>query len=276
MLDKDIKVNSEQLASFQSLNAQGIKNFFTFDNNKWRGMGLSKERSIEKYEKIFSNLNINHKIFLYLGAEQNNNVQIIDEDNLKIYQLFNKSDYKTENLQPIVIPGDGIITKLTIPIVVTPADCSVLCFVGIDKKDNKKFVIFLHSGVYGTMLKIYSRALKIAHTFYDFDNNDLDVFIYPSVGKEYYIKLKTDDYRGHLVQDPEWKDFILDKGDSFGIDIENKIISDLKSYGIKKIYSTGIEVYQANVDGKLFSFTYSKEKKIDSNNFAVGVCIASS
>lgn len=269
-MNKDIKITSDHLAHFESLTKLGIKNFFTFNNSLWGNMSLRDENFNDKFDKVSLSQNINSKELIYLGAEQNNNVLILDENNLEIYKLFNKHDKSIEEREIIVLSTDSVITKLTnLPIVVTPADCAIIYIVGTDKKDGKKFLCFIHSGVFGTMLRIYTKTLEIAHTYYDFDNSDLQVFITPTVAGENYRKNKSENVRGKLFTDPEWEASVIDYGEKFGIKIVNKIISDYKKLGIKNIIDSEMDAYEESKKGNLHSFTYYKEIKEDSKNFMV-------
>ncbi|MCA9380653.1 laccase domain-containing protein [Candidatus Dojkabacteria bacterium] len=258
------------LGFFTELEELGVKNFFTYDNSIWGHMGISSEDANEKYKKLFDLLEINLSEVIYIGSSHNNEVQFLDENNLPIYQAFNRHDKSGF----VVINTDGLITKLTnIPLIITPADCAIICITGVDKKDGKRFITNLHAGIYGTMLKIHTIALKLIRDNYE--ASDMKVFIFPSVSSNYYKKSLDDKLRGRLAKDPHWADFTNIEKDMFSMDIERKLVSDFKNEGIDEgsIFVTGVNTYDEQEKGRLFSATYAKAHDLPKRNFAVGLTL---
>lgn len=269
-MNKDIKITNNHLAYFQSLENLGIKNFFTFNNEKWGNMRISDANFNQKFDEISDTFEMSSHELIYLAAEQNNNVVILNESNLKIYRLFNKSPLSNEKRNIIALNTDSIITKLKIPVVITPADCAVIYIIGVDKKDNQKFMCFIHAGVFGTMLNIHTKVLDIAHTFYDFENKDLNIFVTPAVAGENYRKDKSEDVRGLIFTDPDWAEHVIDYEDKFGIKIITKIISDYTKAGVKNIEDSKMDSFTEASKGNLHSLTFYKSLGQESKNFIVG------
>lgn len=269
-----ITTSDSKLTSFPKLTELGVKNFFTHDNNFWGPMNLSNGKALQNYKVILDELDISSREFLYLAAEHNDNVRLVTEENLRFYKLFNKSELASDFLTPITLDGDSIVTKVTqIPLVITPADCSVILMTGLDKKDNTRFIILTHVGIFGAILQIYKKNLDLAHIYYDFENSDLEIFFFPGISAQNFTKPKSD-FRSYLLEDSEWRDFTFDFGDRFGMDIEGKVSADLESYGVKHITKTGLDTYEEDKNDKLFSYVRTTQIERVKSNFAVGVCLA--
>lgn len=265
----------KKLCSFIRLSGDGVKNFFTYDNKRWGNMSLiSNPRALSKYERLFPLCNIKNREFIYLRPDHNDGLQHVTHKNLQVYRLFNaiKKDYSNLTVYPIHI--DGIITKEKIPFIITPADCLILVLTAIDRKDKKRFIILIHAGMSGAYLNIHKKALCYAKNIYSFSTRDIEAFLFPSISEEHYKKPIMNNDLLPLLKMQEWKRFIVKKGKVVHLAFTRKIEYDLYKMGIKRIYSSGIDTYEAQKEGKLFSHVYQKRRKPKkSMHFAVVISL---
>jgi len=259
------------LAFFEELRSLGIINFFTYDNKFWGNMNLNEnKRAVNKFKKIKELFNFPTP-FIYLSSNHSDDVQILDNKNILVYKRFSvNQEYK----DLVSIKADAIITKEKFPLVINVGDCAVVVITGIDKNDGKRFIIFTHQGLTGTLLGLGRKALENAKSIYSFKPSDLSAFIFPSIiQKHYYYEFLDDDLK-FLISSANFDKFVQILDNKYYFDFKGKIIEDLKEFGIKNIFDSGLDTYEENEKGKLFSNTFAKEiKRGRKNRFAVGVAI---
>lgn len=270
---KDINIK-ENLGYFPILAKLKVKNFFTFDNKVWGNMRYTENpSSLGKLEKAFNIINVKSREYICLISKHNDEIQIVNERNIEVYKIFNREEEIKGPIEPLVLYTDGIIAKLSIPIIIALADCIVLVMHGKDKNDNKPFLIILHLGVLGTYLSLYKKALRIAHLYYKFKNINLRCFLFPYIHGNNYLKEQYDDDL-KILNENEWRRYLIESDNKIQVDFGTKIKDDLKKLNIKYIYDSELDTYEECKKGKLFSHTYLKEKRLDdTKRFAVGVSL---
>jgi len=270
-----IQRTNDGLGIFSGLSELGVKNIFTCDNKKWRNMSLlSNPRAIRKYERLFALTGIKHKEFIYIRPDHNDAIQVFTEENLLVYKLFNTVKKPYSNLKILPIYIDGVITKEKIPIIISPADCLVLVLTAKDRKDKKRFMILVHAGMSGAYLNIHKKALKEAKSLYSFHVSDVEAYVFPYISERNYKKPSTNNNLLPFLKSFEWKNFIKRKGKRISLAFGKKIESDLRRIGIIKIFSSGIDTYEAQKEGRLFSFVYQKKRRAKKfKHFAVVVSL---
>jgi copper oxidase (laccase) domain-containing protein len=273
-------VIDKNFASFSKLTDLGIRNFCTWGNKYWGNMHVSRQKeNVEKYQEILHFLNPNiTKPIISLKEQHLDQIQIITKQNLHVIDrlLKNDTNYSQNEIYLYEPECDGIITKESIPLFKTVGDCSVIIITGIDKKDNKRFVAFLHSGLNGALLQIYRNALNLAHANYEFDNNELNVFIYPYISKSHFSWQKEDLDKELKILNINETFFELREDGKYYIDYGQKIILDLIALGVKEenIIDSNLCTFEENEKGNLFSNRYQKVTGDNTNGrYLVGVCL---
>jgi len=270
----------KHFAYFPKLRELGIKNFCTWGNEYWGDMRVSNQAANKiKYHEILDFIKPElEKPIISLKAQQLDQIQIITKNNLHIIDrlLKNNIDYSQNDIYLFEVECDGILTKESIPLFKTVGDCSVIIITGIDKKDNKRFAAFLHSGLNGTLLQIYRNALDLAHANYEFENEELDVFIYPYICQNHFSWRKEDFEKELEILDINQHFFELREDGKYYIDYGQKIILDLISLGIKKenIIKSDLCTYEEHGKGNLFSNRFQKVSGDSSNSrYLVGISL---
>lgn len=261
-----IKIKND-LGIFTDLEDYGIKNFFTYSNKRWGNMSLlSNPKATLKYRKIFQLLNIKGEKFIRINTDGVDSIQLVHEKNLEVYSL---ASYDFIN-----IFADSVITKESIPITISPGDCAVILITGIDKNDARRFVILIHAGLSGTVLEIYSKAIKEAHTVYKFENKDLAAFIFPTISGKNYVKPINHKAVKRFLEISDLGEYVLQNGDFYEINFCEKVINDLKKLGINNIQNSNIDTFKAHEEGLLYSYTYAKKLNKDLwSRFGIGVYV---
>jgi len=270
---KDINI-IKGLGYFPMLSKLKVKNFFTFDNKVWGNMRYTENpSSLTRLNKAFKLVGIKSKKYICILSKHDSKVQFLNHRNLQVYGMFNREEEIKGSIEPLRLYIDGLITKLSFPIVIAPADCVVLVIYGKDSKDRKKFIMVLHLGVSGTYLKLHEKALKQAHMYYKFKNKDLKAFLFPYIHGENYLKTREDD-TCNILNKKEWKKYLIEVKNKIEVDFGRKIKDDLEKFDIKCIYDSELDTYEECKKGKLFSHTYLKEKRLgDTKRFAIGVSL---
>lgn len=250
------------IASFDALDKFGIKNGFSYSSQIWGNMSLKVtdvevDERIAKLHKFSRQIGVTHKNFAFMNVEHADTICHLTELSWELRSVM------SDNYGIILIHGDGIITKLNIPIIVTPADCAVLIVAGIDENDSQKFILVAHAGLSSTILGIHKKIIENAHKIYKFDNSDLIVCISPFIYGKNYVKNKRKHKFAKYFTNAEWKKYVVQNGDNVEVHFGRKIISDLNAMGISQIYESGLDTYSEHLKSNLFSNTLSKQSKVE-------------
>lgn len=262
-------MSDSNLASFPALTKLGVKNTFTYDNATWGNMSLaSNPEANKKYQQIFTELDIKNRTQVHMQVDHNDNCQLLTAANLRIYKQFNL----IPKTNIVGIKADSYITKEQVALSASPADCMIIVMTAVDAKDGKRFLIFNHSGIFGAFLQSALSAIRQAHSYYDFADHDLEVFIYPYISGKHFIKpLEGNPMVAEFAQQ-RWQPFVTPMPDdnTVAIDWGHLLIAELKEAGITQIHKTGLDTYEQHEVGKLYSHTYAKEN-VPSEDFRFGV-----
>jgi len=250
---------------FPDLLSLGIKNAFTYDNQLWGTFRRLQQTGWGNYKKLMTTAGIDSDTLGILGVENNDGIQMITTANWEVYQHFAKRDEinKGQPLTATVVSTDGIITDQPIPLLLAPADCAGIVITGIDTQTSKRFLIFLHSGLYGMQLGIIKKSLQQAHLVYTFAHADLQAFVFPHITGAHYKHPKATWKHHDFLDIEEWQPYFLDYDDKWGIDFSSKIFHELQAQGISKVFDSGLDTYIENKEGRLFSQTYNREHNPD-------------
>lgn len=255
-------------AFFSGLNALGIKNISSFDSKIW-GSFSNKELYSETPEDCRSKLfelahqvGIKSDLYLSMGAEHLDNIRIIDDANIQIIK-HSVGDAKIPAL--VRLGCDGFITKSSIPLLLSPADCAGLIMTAIDKKDGQRFLIFLHIGLAGAALKIHQKAIQIAHNHYEFEDKELEVFIFPYIYGENFLASENNLKLG-LKDKPDWESFyIKNSKNEFEQHFMKKVVHELNNLGINAIEEANLDTYKEAEKGLLYSYRHARDVDIDNS-----------
>jgi len=262
------------LGIFSRLLNLGVKNFFTYDNEKWGSARYTENpKFLPNLRRIFKYQGVLKEHYIHLMSSHNDEVQILTKGNLEAYKIFCQ-DEVAGPLKPVLVYTDSLITKVKIPIVIATADCAIVVLTGIDKKDSKRFVIFSHLGIAGVLLNLIAKSIDTAKTVYKFKNSDLEAFVFPYLVRDNYKKEREEIKFKELLKGYEGVKFIEVSGNMVDIYLGRKVQDELKKLGVKSISQTGLDTLEEHKKGKLFSHTYSYFKKKDKGKrFAVGVSL---
>ncbi|MCB9790761.1 laccase domain-containing protein [Candidatus Nomurabacteria bacterium] len=212
----------------------------------------------------------------YMLTKHIDGVQFLTRENVFILKRFQSITFIPEEkgLIGFYVDTDAIITKQKISLGVAVGDCSVIVATAVDRKDSKRFVIFVHSGFSGAILNVVGKAIDAAHTQYQFDNSDLVCAIYPSIsGKNYKRGLSYLEEIQKAGLDFRSEFLIPVSETEAGFDFQAKIVSDLKDKGVEVINVSGLDTYEENRNRNLYSLTYAKENNLSLDNRFL-VCVS--
>lgn len=257
-----------ELKSFQSFTDKEIVNFFTYSNHAWGDMSLRSKEAESKFKRIFSDFSIDSKTILSILPEHNDNVRIIDKDNLRIHEMIQKTSGSI-----IKLSCDAIVTKEKVPLIISPGDCAVIFLTGIDEQDGKKFIAIIHSGFTGAILDIVSKTVTAAKSVYKFNNSDLLAAVLPYINGKHYVKKLEDDRVQMVIDNSLWENALTKTENGLEVNYGKKLEDEIAALEIK-FESTGMDTYDENSKGNLFSQTYLRDQKLlDTQRFGVGICI---
>jgi copper oxidase (laccase) domain-containing protein len=262
---------AQHLGSFDHLSELGVTNFFTNSNSYWGDMKRLSPGAVEHFQQIFNAKDIDATKILAMGAEHNDNIRVIDHQNYKVYWEMNAEKDSSPAMR---LWCDSFITKESIPMIVSPADCCVIVITGIDKADGKRFIALVHAGFIGALLNIVSKTVERIQSIYSCDRGDFRAFMFPYVNGDRFIKTPQDT-RVILAQSlPEWSDFLRDAESGISVSFGKKVERELEILGIP-FETTGIDTFEANKNGYLYSESYLKSTNDDrTKRFGVGICLA--
>lgn len=267
VLNKDTGV-----ASFPRLTDSGVINGATTSHEAWGSMRVFDDGAEAKYQRFFNVLSVPTSKFLYMAPDHNDNVQVVTAENLAIYEMLNTSN-SFNDISRIDIVTDAVITKESIPVVVTPADCVVACITGTDHHDGKRFVAVIHVGFTGALLGIVGKVLDIVQTKYSVDLSQCSAFVFPYIDGEHYQKPLKDKRVQMVINKEEWRPYLDVSHEVVSVDFGGKVAADLKkrvgSVGISEMYT-----YHGHTQETLYSHTYAKEHDEDATSrFVVSIAL---
>jgi copper oxidase (laccase) domain-containing protein len=260
---------SDNLGSFKSLHDQNVINFFTYSNQDWGDMKRLTPGAQAKYDAIFKRFGVSPERMLAMGAEHGDTIRFIDNENYEVFWGVNPE----KDTRIMRLWSDGFITKERIPIIVSPGDCCVVAITGVDREDGKRFIIVVHAGFTGAILKIVTKAVNLAHHYFLFANDSLTAYSFPHVSREHYVKPANDPRVQRAIKKPEWTQYLHQKDDNIVVAFGEKVESELRDLGIR-YESSQIDTFDANRNGLLQSESYQKSINGDrSLRFGIGFCI---
>jgi len=186
-----------------------VMNFTTIaDGNLAYHVGDVKENVDKNRELLAKKLGYENKDLVYMNQVHGNNVEIVDENSLKLIDNC-----------------DGLITnKINLPLMVMVADCIPILFYD----ETKGVIAAVHAGRNSTFLEIAKITVQKMIEKFDCKPENISVIMGPSIQKCCY---EVRDELLKIVETSFGKEFIEDKNiDLHGI---NKML--LEKLGIKKI-----------------------------------------
>lgn len=254
--------------NFTHLTVNGIYNFFTYSNDIWGNMRLTEESASKHFQQLFSQFQLPNTYILSIGAEHNDAIRVIDQDNYNIYAQLN------EQKKPIInLTCDAIITKERLPIIITPGDCAVVILTGIDARDGKRFMAMIHAGFTGAILQITTKTIQRIHELYDVENTDIQAAVFPYINGEHYVKSYNDTRLLTIIDQPEWQSFLDKREEGVAISFGKKVEAELIALDIT-FESSKIDTYIGQKDGILYSERFQREHNYQRiERFGVGAMI---
>lgn len=237
MCFKIVKKDKLEYITFNVLNKYNIKHGF-FLKNGGVSKGVYDSLNFRLYgkdniEDVFKNFEIVKKELMFnevYKAKQNHtdNILILDNNNKDKYTInkINQEEY------------DAYITNLSLPTIVTTADCNAI----IIYDPINKVVANIHSGWKGTILQIYLKVCNILKKKFNSNYSDLIVCIGPSIRKCCFTS-KEESFKNKFTKVWDYENKYIDLiEDTYHIDLLYVIKKDLTNLGIKaeNIYDCNI------------------------------------
>ncbi len=167
-----------------------------------------------------------------LGIEEKNIIMLNQVHGDSIIRIDNAPGKNTRKF----VKADGIITGIrNLCLVIRSADCVPVFAFDI----NKRILGAVHSGWKGCRLNISKKLIKNMKTVYRSKNEDIFVFILPSIGKSYEVNMDVGSY---------FHKDIVKKNNKIYLNLWQNIERSLSEEGIpeKNVFQSGICTYDDN------------------------------